>query len=183
MSAIFLKTKKCLPREAKRSRGITLIETILYIILLMIVTSVIVEMLIAIGGVYKNIKVTRELESSGTIVMESMLREIRNAAKVEIGSSILDTSPGVITLSGIDKDLNPYTVSFRVSSGAVVISRNGGPASALTSSSGQINWLVFTRVSSANSEGVRIELKLVGSTGKGTRSESFYGFTTLRGSY
>ena len=97
MSVIFLKIKKKI-----NNRGVSLIETVLYITLLLLIMSVIVQTFISMGGVYKNIKLTRELESSGAIVMESMLREIRNAKSVVVGNSVLGTSPGILEISGVD---------------------------------------------------------------------------------
>ncbi len=178
MSATFLTIKKPI-----NNRGITLVETILYMVLLTLVMSVIVQMLIAIGGIYRSIKLTRELESSGTIAMESMLREIRNASSVVVNESVLEVDPGVLTIAGIDEDLDPYSITFNISAGAIQISKNGGAPAALTSSSGVASYLLFTRVTNANSEGVKIELEMSGTSGPTSKSEWFYGFAVLRGSY
>lgn len=178
MSAIFLTTKK-----QKINRGISLIETILYMVILTLMINTVVQMFIAIGGIYRNIATTRELESSGTIVMENMLREIRNASSVNVSGSILGTSPGKLAVSGIDDGSNPYNVVFDVSSSTIRVSRDGGSPEALTSSSGSVSKLLFTRVQSDNSEAVRIELEMTGAVGSTTKTEKFYGFSSLRGSY
>lgn len=178
MSAIFLTIKKNF-----HSRGTSLVEMILYLVLLTLVTGVIVQMLIAVGGVYRNIKLTREIESSGVIAMESMLREIRNSSSVVSGESFLGTSPGIITVSGTDESLNSYKIAFSVSSGALQISKNSETPVAITSSGSIVSYLLFTHVINANSEGVRIELEVSGTVGSVSKSEKFYGFTVLRGSY
>ena len=175
MSATFLKTKN--------NRGITLVETIIYMALLILVMGVIVQVLVSIGGVYRNIKLTRELESSGTIAMESMLREIRNASNVVLNESSFGTSPGVLTVAGVDEDLNPYKIAFSVASGALQISKNGETPTALTSSSGAVSYLLFNHVATSTSEGVRIELEMSGTSTSTPKSERFYGFAVLRGSY
>jgi len=176
MSATFLKIKK-------NNGGITLVETILYMVVLIFVMGVIVQMLVTIGGIYRGIKITRELESSGTIVMERMLREIRNASSVIANESTIGTSLGILTVSGIGEDSNPYKISFNVSDGAIQISENGGPPTALTSSSGMTSYLLFKRITNDNSEGVKIELEMSDTSGSALRSERFYGFAVLRGSY
>ena len=152
-------------------------------VLLTLVTGVIVQMLIAVGGVYKNIKLTREIESSGTIAMESMLREIRNSSSVVTGESVLGTNPGTIVVSGTDESLNPYKIAFSVSLGTLQISKNSETPVAVTSSGGAVSHLLFTHITNANSEGVRIELEVSGTVGTVSKSEKFYGFTVLRGSY
>ncbi len=168
MSATFLKIKD-------NKRGITLIETIIYMVLLTLVMGVIVQMLVAMGGVYRNIKLTREIESSGTIAMESMLREIRNASNVVTSGSTLEESPGKLIIAGTDESFNPYNMTFDTAGGAIRVSKDGDAPAALTSSSVAVNYLLFNRVSTSTSEGVRIELEISG--------KRFYGFTVLRGSY
>src|SRR3989338_717743 len=177
MLAIFLTIKKHI-----NNRGISLIETVLYITLLILIMGVVVQTLVSMGGVYKNIKLTRELESSGAIAMESMLRDIRNAKSVVVGSSVLGTSPGVLKLSGIDEFLNAYDVIYDGTSGSILISKNSATPTALTSSV-EVSNLIFTYVSNANSEGVRIELEVSGTIGAVSKSKHFYGFAVLRGSY
>jgi len=152
-------------------------------VLLTVVMVIIVQMLISMGGVYRNIKITRELESSGAIVMENMLREIRNASSVVVGESSLGVNPGTLTISGVDESLNSYKMAFDVSSGVLRISKDEGTPTALTSSSGVVSYLLFTRVATSTSEGVKVELEMSGTIGSVSRSERFYGFSVLRGSY
>jgi hypothetical protein len=178
MLATFLTTKKPFYR-----RGTSLVEMVLYVVLLTFVVGIIVQMLITIGGVYRNIKLTRELESSGTIALETMLREIRNASNVEAGESDLNVNPGFLVISGTDENLNPYKIKFNVVSGALQVSKNNESPTALTSSSGVIDHLLFSRVATSTSEGVRIEMEITGTAGPVSKSEWFYGFAVLRGSY
>ena len=158
-------------------------ETILYMVILTFVMGVIVQMLISIGGMYRGIKVTRELESSGTIAMERMLREIRNASSVITGESFLGTNPGVLTITGIDENLNPYKIKFSVSLGVLQIAKDSEDPVALTSSSGIVSYLLFTHVATSTSEAIRIEMEVSGNSGPVPKSEKFYGFAILRGSY
>ena len=158
-----------------KNKGITLIETILYVFILTLLMGVIVQLFIAIGGAYKNIKAARETEIAGTIAIDRVLREIRNASSVVVAQSSLGTNPGALTISGIDESLNDYTVSFAVSSGVLTASRDGGAAEALTPAGATVNFLVFNKLTNPNSEGVRVELEI--------SNKKFYGFAALRGSY
>lgn len=160
-----------------------MVETILYIVLLVTVMSLIVQMLISLSGVYKNIKLTRELESSGAIVMETILREIRNASSVVVTGSILNTSPGKIIIEGVDESDNPYEITFDVASSTVRISRDGSQPVALSSRMATTSLLIFKHITNANSEGVRVELQMSGVSGSNYKNEKFYGFAVLRGSY
>ncbi|MEK7635441.1 MAG: hypothetical protein AAB446_03365 [Patescibacteria group bacterium] len=166
-----------------KNRGTTLVEMILYVVLLVFVMTVIVQMLISIGGVYRNIKITRELESSGTIAMEQMLREIRSASSVKISGSTFGTSPGSITLSGFDESQNPYEVVFSVDSGVLKISKNGSSPVSLTSFPASVSSLIFTHVITSTYEGVQIKLEVFGTAGSVSKTAGFQSFTVLRGAY
>ena len=184
MSAIFLAIKKLFYKRGPSTQtGVSLVEMILYVVLLVIVMSVIVQSLVAVGRVYRSIMLTRELESSGTIAMEQMLREIRNASSLVLGESVIGTSPGAIAVSGVDESLNPYETKFDLVSGVLQISKNSETPASITSSPVSVSYLLFTRVATSTSEGVRIELEVSGTAGSISKSERFYGFTVLRGSY
>lgn len=165
------------------NRGVSLIETVFYVVLLALVMGIIVQMLISLSGIYKGIKLTRELESSGSIVMEGILREVRNASSVVTGESVLGTNPGVLTIAGLNEDLSPYEITFDTSLGVVRMSKNGSAPTAISSLSATSTLLIFTRVTNANSEGLRVELEISGFSGSVSKSQKFYGFTVLRGSY
>lgn len=147
----------------------------MYLFILVLLMTIIVQLFVAINGAYKNIKAAREMEIAGTIALDRILRETRNASSVVLADSSLGTSPGALTVSGIDEDLNDYTASFTVSSGVLMLSKDGGAPEAITPESVGVDYLSFTRVLNPNSEGIRVELEI--------SSKRFYGFTALRGSY
>lgn len=178
MSQIFLITKK-----ASSKRGVTLIEALFYVVVLTIASAVIVQMLLSMTATYKKIKVSRELESVGAIAMEAMLREVRNGTATVLGQSIFGASPGKLTVSGTDNGGNIYSTTFDVSNGALRISKNGGTPEELTSSIGKVERLIFKYLTNSNTEGIKIELTLRGTFGTVTKTENFYGFAVLRGSY
>ena len=169
--------------KKNKQRGFSIIEALLYVVLLAIVTSVIVQMLISLSGVYKNIKLTRELESSGTIVMESILSEVRNASNVVLAESVFGVDLGTLTLSGIDPNDVAYELSFDVSSSTVRVAKDGATPIALSSMSATTSILTFTYVSNSHAQGVRVILQMSGVAGSSYQNKKFYGFAVLRGSY
>ena len=179
MSITSLLTKKTM------KRGFSLIENVLYVVLLSLVMSIIVGMLISLSGVYKNIKLTRELESSGSIVMETILREVRNASNVVVTGSNFGANPGILIIAGVDESAIPYEITFDllVASSTVRMSKNGSTPVALSSRSATTSLLLFTRLINANSEGVRVELQMSGVSGSVYKNAKFYGFAVIRGSY
>lgn len=178
MLAIFSKIK-----NIGKVRGVTLVEAVLYLTLLIFVLGVVINMLMTINGSYREIRLNREIEISGTITMESLLREIRNASSIDTGNSQFDINPSKITLVGIDEYSNSYTKTYDVLDGVFRVSKNGGAPETLTSSLGSINSFVLKRLATSTSEAVRIELEIIGTLGSLSKTEKFYGFAVLRGSY
>lgn len=165
------------------SKGFSLVEMVLYVALLTVVTLTIIQMLISISGIYRSIKLDRELEVAGTIAMESLLREIRNASSVNLGESVLDVNPGSITLNGVDESASPYVIKFIVDSGILKVSKDDEIPSAITASSITVSYLLFTHITNPVSRGVRVEIEVSGNAGPIYKSERYYGFTVMRGSY
>ena len=178
MLAIFLKNKKYFGQK-----GLTLIEAVLYVFLLMLIMTVIVGSLMAIGKAYRKVKAARELESTGAIIMESILREVKNASLVDLANSTLGVNPGALSLLGTDESGTPYAVSFETSSGILQISRDEDVAEPLNTSAGTVSYILFNHLNNTNSEAVRIELELRSLLSSPPKTERFYGFAVLRGSY
>lgn len=166
-----------------KTRGVTLVEAILYLTLFIVVLGVVINMLLAINSSYKEIRLNREIEISGTVTMESLLREIRNASSIDVSNSQFGVNPSKITLMGVDESSNAYTKTYDVLDGAFRVSKDGGTPEILTSSLGSVSSLVLKRLTTSASEAIKIELEITGTLGSLSKTEKFYGFAVLRGSY
>lgn len=167
----------------KQTGGITMVETLIYIGIFVVALTVIIQMMFAVTKTHRLVKLRQSLEASGIISMERMLREIRNASSVDTVNSVLDSSPGRLTLSGTDANGNNYALEFSVASGAVGLSKNGGAAGALSAPGISVDSLVFRRITNNISEGVKVELSFSGADGTETKNLDLFGFAILRNSY
>jgi len=163
--------------------GITVIETLICVGILVIALTIIVQMMFSIVKTHRLVKLKQSLEASGTISMERMLRDIRSARSIDMVNSTLNSSPGKLVLSGRDIDGNNYTLEFSVAGGTLKLAKNGGAAGPLTIPGITVNSLVFRNLSNSVSDGVKIELSLSGSNGGVTKSLDLFGFAVLRNSY
>ena len=165
------------------SGGITLVETIIYAVILFAVLLVIVSTIISITGSHQRALVNRLVESSASSAMEKMVREIKLAKSIDTGNSLIGTDPGKLALIGLNNDGTAYSLVFDVVDGVLRVTKDGGLPGNLTPSSVSVTSLIFIRVMGSNSEGVRIIFEVTGSYGHETRSIELTNFMVMRGLY
>ncbi len=148
---------------------------LLYVTLMALILAALARISVSMLGVYRNIKVAKNIESGAISAMERMTRDIRNAS-----ASTATTTSSEITLT---ESSAPASVRFYVSGGSLRVDENGTYAGPLTPAGVTVTSLVFRKISTANSEGVKIEMTLQGSLGNIVRTRNFYDTIGMRGAY
>ena len=165
-----------------RKRGFTVIEILIYLAMLAMLLGVLITILFGIVNTYQKIEVERDLQVNGAVVMERMLREIRGAVAVDTVNSVLDSSPGVLSLDSLDSVGDPVDIEFSIVSGAISLSRGGVVIGDLTTDDIAIDSFIVRHIDGTNSDGVKIELTLTSSNGDFSDTQNFYITGLLRGS-
>ncbi len=78
---------------SRRSGGFSLIETIVYIALFVLISTVLVGTLFGLLRAYTDLRVNDDLLDSAHVSMERMMREIRDAASID-PASVFASDPG-----------------------------------------------------------------------------------------
>jgi type II secretory pathway pseudopilin PulG len=164
-----------------KKRGFTLIETILYIALLVIIMSAILPLSLQILGSGAKSTAGQEVYGAARYTSERIAYEIRNAALLNTASSSfnvnLATSSGAgLYLSGFSSSTDPTII--RVDSGTATIIQGTSTPVALNSSSTQVTNLVFSNYSTSTYRNVGFVLGMA-NAGTSTRQE-FQASTTIR---
>jgi len=132
------------------SEGFTLIETILYVALIVIMLSALLPFsLVMISNAAKS-STDQEVYSAAQYVSEELLYQIRNASSVNIGSSSFGTdfvasSGAMLSLAETSSTVNPTTI--KVASGTLVMTRGTSSAVSLNSSLTSVASLIFSNYS------------------------------------
>ncbi len=163
--------------------GFSLVETIIYIGLLILIIVAVVNMLIGMSKAYGFMRLSTQIQTSAIDSLDRVVREIRNAKSVDTAGSTLGTSPGVLTLNSTDDTGSAVTYQFLVSGGVLRIKQNGVDQGPLTLPNVTVSNLVFQRMATGVSQAVKIEMTLVAGSGSMTRTAKFYGTAILRDSY
>ncbi|CAN5190506.1 hypothetical protein BH11PAT1_BH11PAT1_3340 [soil metagenome] len=168
--------------KKKLSRGFSLPEMLIYIVILTLILGVIVSILTSMIRTQRVAESSKSVENAAIFGLERIVRETRDASSVTVGSSVLDSSPGVLVLAGSDASGNPKTVEFSLQQGVLHIKENGTDKGALTENKVKVTSLVFSLISNINSKSVRTVMTVESGTSTTYKQETFYSTTVLRGS-
>lgn len=163
--------------------GFTLIEMIVYVAILGIITVLAVNSTLEMTKAYVNLRVSRDMNTSATAVLERMTREIRGANDIDLAQSTLGANPGRLTLNTKDAVGADTTVEFYVENGLIKVKEGGVAKGALMTSSTQASSFIVRSLSNANSKAVKIDLTVAATRGNVSKTRNFYNTVVLRGSY
>lgn len=169
--------------KMKNKKGYSIIEILVYLAIFTAVSILVINSFIVILSSFNTTNMNRKLLESGSVVMERMSREIRQASTVDIVNSTLGSSPGVLQLNSTDGSDNPMVMKFAVVGQALNIYRDGDSLGNLLDQNVSVTSLIFRRISTTNSEAVKIEMTLFYSKGQISKSVNFYDTIILRGGY
>jgi hypothetical protein len=167
---------------SKNKKGISLVETIVYIFILTLVSIIIVNALGSLTSSYRAMKKAEVIENTAQIALERMVREIRGASSIEVSQSTLNASPGVLVLNTTDDLGTPAVVRFYVLNERINLDENGVAQGPLSPVAVRITALTFRRITTLESEAVKIEMT-VESSGTDIQIKNFNSTVVLRGSY
>lgn len=164
-------------------RGFTLIEMIVYAVILGVIAVLAVSSMIQMTKAYVNLRVSRDMNASATAVLERMTREIRGAQSIDVAQSTFGANPGRLMLNTKDAGGADTTVEFYVENGLIKVKEGGIAKGPLMTSSTQANSFIVRQLSSANSQAIKVELVVAATRGDVSKTRNFYNTIVSRGSY
>ncbi len=163
--------------------GYSIIEILVYLAIFTALSIVVINSFIVILSSFNTTNMNRKLLESGSVVMERMSREIRQANSVDIAGSSFGSSPGVLQLNSTDESNNGIVIKFAVVDQALNLYQDGNLLGNLLGQNVSITSLIFRKISTTNSEAAKIEMTLQYSKGQMIKSVNFYDTIVLRGGY
>lgn len=157
----------------KRKSGYTLVETVIYIAMLTIVYFLIISTLLSFKNSYRNILALRLVDNSAIDSMERMSRDIRWSTTVDTNNSILDTTPGALTIVSTSNGIST-TTKFYLQNNIIKIDINGVYYGPLTISNASVTSLIFRKMDSGISTAVKVDMMISGTSGQVTKTKSYH---------
>lgn len=162
--------------KLKNNKGFSLVEMIVYLAIMTIITTTLVQSFIVVLKSNKNSFVDSVIRNSGYSIMENIIREARKSNDINTCSSNL--------LSFVQANNN--IVNFSVSNGVVDFSEgistqvSKGP---LNNSDIRVTSLNCNIINTENSKAIKFKIDLSTTIDGQYKTESFYSTVILRGSY
>ncbi|MDO8620449.1 MAG: prepilin-type N-terminal cleavage/methylation domain-containing protein [bacterium] len=178
---IFRDSKSDIRRLSKR--GFSLVEMIFYVIILSFALVAVMQTLIVVTRSYGVLRSEQRIEQEAAFSLERITREIRDASGIDDAGSIFGTHPGKLLLNSTDALGVARTVEFSVDTGKISLKENGVVTGLLTSGKATVTNLVFRKITTTRSKGVKVEMTLSAGTGVAARTENFFTTALLRDSY
>lgn len=163
--------------------GFSLTEMVIYVAILSVLTIVTVNSTFSAIRAFAEFRVSRDLSSSGTSLVERLTREIRKAHGIDAPNSTLGTNPGRLTLLTKDAGGVDTTVEFYIESNKLKIKEGGVAMGSLTSSTTIITNFIARSLTNTNSSAIKAEIGLMSTRGNISKSGNFYTTILLRGGY
>lgn len=164
-------------------KGFSLVEMMIYTCVLSALTIVAINAVFLSVRAFAEFRVSRDLNSSATSLLERMTREIRTAHGIDVAQSTLGSNPGRLTLLTKDFGGTDTVVEFYEENGALKIKEGGVLMGALTSSGTAVTSFVVRSLSNSNSTAIKVEIGLSATRAGVSKSGNYYSTILLRGSY
>lgn len=163
--------------------GFSLVEMLFYVVILSLSLIAVMQTLMVLTRSYGVLRSVQRIEREASTAMERMIREIRDANDIDDAGSVLGTNPGELLLRSTDSSGTARTVEFYLDGGKVSLRENGVVSGLLTTAKATVSNLVFRKITTTNSKGVKIEMTITTGSGPSAQSENFYATAVLRDSY
>lgn len=155
--------------------GLTIVEFVVYIAVLVIVMVASVSYLFSIQGILTEYQLETQLYRSGTASMEQIVLTLRQADSFDAIDSVTASANGVLVVE------NASTTQFARVGNELQLEIDGVSYGDITGEGVLVDGFTVYRYRTTAGEFVRVVLELRATEGASTRSETFYGGSVLRG--
>lgn len=162
----------------QKQRGMSIVDTMVYIAVLVILTSAAVTAIFSLNTVFERNKSERVLTDAATMVLERFTRDVRDADTVNLLLSTLAASSSVVVLEN-----SATTTTYSVTDGKVMLDVEGVSYGALTPDAVLVQNFSVVRYAGTQSDALRLTLDLATYGKFASTTEKFYSTVVLRGSY
>lgn len=180
MKYIFKKRKGFI-FNCRRQDGFSIVEIVIYLAIFTMVSVLVINSFVTVMSSFSTTRTNRDLLESGITSMERMSREIRQATNVDLAASNL--SGGILQLNSKDQLGNSIVIKFNKEASLLNLYQDGILSGNLLRQNVSLDSLIFRRISTAESEAIKIEMTIQDTRSKENKTVNFYDTIILRGGY
>ncbi len=143
----------------KQNRGFTLIETLIYLSLLIVLGAIVINSVFSLFSSYSKIRLTQDMETTAIQVLDKMTRDIHASTAVVDAQSSFNVPNGYVSLS-IPNGAGTDTVKYYATSSQIKVDKNGVYLGDLSLKSVMVNSFDIDYVNGTSTKALKIELQL-----------------------
>ncbi len=169
------------PATISYTRGLTILEIVIYFSMLSVLTVVVISSLMNLFKSYSVIKLHQNIETSAIQVMDKLTRDIRDANEIAIDESAFGVPLGSIAVN-ITTDSVTDKYKYYNASGTIKLSKNNVFLGDLTQLGVVANSFKAYYINGTTTQAIKIELNLQATPrySTSTISKNFYTTVQLR---
>ena len=163
--------------KRKIQSGFSLVETIIYISLMIVMLSVLFYLISSAYRTYSILRSSRNIERSAMYVMGGINDIVNKSSKIDtVGTKFDDPLNGSISLISKDNLGNSTTSRIYLENNRVILSENNSIVGELSLSDVNVKNLIFKNMSTSTINGFKVEMLIdnASSTSEKYISEKFY---------
>jgi hypothetical protein len=159
--------------------GYSIVEILVYLAIFTVISILVINLFITIIASFNTSSINRKLLESGSISMERISREIRQAKNIDIANSSSDS----LQLNSTDNLGVNTIIKFSSLNGDLNLHKDNILIGNLLNENVILNSLIFKQIVTDKGGVVKVEISLTCTEGRITKTENFYNTIILRGSY
>lgn len=155
----------------------------LYIAITLIAGVVVIQGIVSFARVLAQFKLTEDLNYTASTVLDTMVRDVRNAIAINSDASTFDDPSSVLVLTFLASDDTEYDRTYYLNSGVVYVQEGAGAPSALSRDSVSVDTFTVAHLENTMSEAAHISLELSATRGSITKQQSLRTAANVRNLY
>ncbi len=144
----------------KQNRGFTLIETLIYLSLLIVLGAIVINSVFSLFSSYSKIRLTQDMETTAIQVLDKMTRDIHDASGIVDAQSSFGVPSSYVSLSIPTGGGGSNTAKYYVAGGKIKFDKNSEYLGDLSLSSVTVNNFDIDYVNGTSTKALKIELQL-----------------------
>lgn len=180
---MFIKVdQKGISEKKSEIRGFTLVETLVYSAMAIVIIGVLSMLFVNIYSLYKDITIEPRTDRSMLLTIDRLVKDVRSGQDIDLGNSVFGASDGQLLITAVENSALVQKF-YKLENGRIVYQEDGGNESFLTPSDIEVTKLQFEYLTTDISEGVRIEIDVSMPKTDNVEIKEYEGFAILRQSY
>ena len=148
-------------------KGFTLIETIIYVAIIGGIIATFISFSLNVSSARNKSYAQQETQANARVALNVITQKIQSASGVNLGSSVFNSDPGVLSLIMSSSTLNPTIISLSADDGSLLLKEGNNATTTITTALVQVLNLLFSNQSASSTKdniGVDITVSFVSST-------------------